>query len=392
MSRICLVHDWLTGMRGGEKVLEAIAESYPNAPIYTLICNRKKLSPSLASRNIKTSFLQWIPGVFLFYRWLLPIFPFAIQTFNLKGCDLIISSSHCVAKGIRVPKGGKHVCYCHSPMRYLWDMQEEYFGKYPKFLRWGINFIFRRMRKWDVKTSQNVDLFIANSSHIAQKIQRIYGKEAVVVHPPVELPPEKTDANTPSPFPSPFLPEDGSVQRHLAEGRGECEGYYLIVSSLVPYKRVDLAVEAFNQLEKDLVIIGDGPLRNKLERLSEGKRIQFKGWLDSNQLWNYYKHAKALIFPGEEDFGIVPVESQMCGVPVIAYGRGGILDSVIPYVSSGESTGIFFESQTVDALKNAVNLFESIKFDKEIIRQHAYKFNRNRFQNEIHQCLKKFKN
>lgn len=370
MAKVCLVHDWLTGMRGGEKVLEAIAELYPDAPIYTLICNRKKLSPALASRKIKTSFLQWIPGVHLFYRWLLPIFPFAIQTFSLNGYDLIISSSHCVAKGIRVPKNAKHVCYCHAPMRYLWDMQEEYFGNYPKPIRLIMNLLFGWIKKWDVKTSENVNIFIANSSHIAKKISRIYNKEAVVIHPPVEFPPINLPAHKPEP-----------------------SDYYLIVSSLVPYKRVDLAIETFNQLKKKLIIIGDGPLRYKLEQTAKGDWIQFKGWLDSNQLWNYYSNAKALIFPGEEDFGIVPVESQMVGVPVIAYGKGGILDSVIPYGAGTSPTGIFFDLQTVESLAKAVEQFESInKFDSQSIKQHAQNFNRKRFQEEFQQCLKKLKN
>jgi len=237
MSRVCIVHDWLINMRGGEKVLAAICELYPDAPIYTLFYDRNGLSPVLKRKDIHASFLQRIPGIKKFYRWWLPIFPSAIRSLNLKSYDLVISSSHCVAKGVNIRSDARHICYCHSPMRYIWGMEEDYFGKYPKWLRGLMEIIFKPLRKWDVKNSQRVDQFIANSNHIAKKIKAIYNQDALVIHPPVDA---LKNAET------------------LKASRGD---YYLVVSALVPYKRVDLALEAFKALQKKLIVVGDGPLR-----------------------------------------------------------------------------------------------------------------------------------
>src|SRR3989338_1196664 len=365
MSNICFIHDWLYKMRGGEKVLEAMSELYPDAPIYTLFSDPEALSENLKKRKIINSWLQFIPGIKHIYRWLLPLFPWIIQQFDLSGYDLIISSSHCVAKGAKIPMMSKHICYCHTPMRYLWGMVSEYFSKYPFFLQWLIELYFKWLRKWDYETSQRVDQFIDNSNHIAKKIKTIYGKDSVVIHPPVHV----------------EIPEQTEVDDE------EENEFYLIVSALVPYKRIDLAISAFNQLKKPWVIVGDGPMKNELKNMIETELIVMTGWIEDKSLFEFYRKAKALIFPGEEDFGMVPVEAQMFGVPVIAYGSGGILDSVIPYTDNGAQTktytGIFFAEQTEKALIEAVKKFENLLFDSADIQSHAQNFSKKRFQQAI---------
>ena len=364
--RVCFVHDWLVTMRGGEKVLEVLAELFPNAPIFTLFYKKENLSTSLQKRVIQTSFLQWIPGIHRFYRWLLPIFPLAVRSLNVKKYDLVISSSHCVAKGVKVRKDAIHVCYCYTPMRYLWGLSEDYLKPFPKVVRWFIAQYFKWLRKWDFETSQEVDFFIADSKHVQEKILRFYGKQATVIYPPVEAPPFSANVITDY----------------------QDEAFFLVVSALVPYKRVDLAIEAFNRIQKPLRIVGDGPLKKALQRQVRYQGIQFEGWLPANELWDRYRNAKALIFPGEEDFGIVPVEAQMCGTPVIAYGKGGVLDTVIPDRADnrhavGKSTGIFFNELTCEALAKAVQEFENMEFDSNFIRQYAQQFSRERFKKEI---------
>lgn len=345
-------------MRGGEKVLDALSELFPEAPIFTLFANRKHLSSRLMLRQIHTSFLQKIPGISKWYRWLLPLFPLAIQSMNVKDYDLVISSSHCVAKAVRTGPHAIHLCYCHSPMRYLWEFKEEYLGRFPRFFRVVIGFYFKWLQRWDVATAQRVSYFIANSKHIARKIARFYDRQATVIHPPVE-------AHVPK-EPKPGL-------------------YYLIISALVPYKKIDIAVQAFNRLKKPLRIVGEGPLRAKLERMVAFENVVFEGWLDDNELSDRYRNAKAVIFPGEEDFGIVPVEAQLFGKPVIAYGKGGVTETVLACNDGAhprrteESTGLFFYSQDIAELVRSVEMFEQLKFDSAYIQQHAESFNRERF-------------
>ena len=367
--RVCFVHDWLVTMRGGEKVLEALVELFPNAPIYTLFMKRDSLSNVLKKRTIYTSFLQVIPGVAQIYRCLLPIFPLAVRSLRTKNYDLVISSSHCVAKAVKVRKDAFHICYCHTPMRYLWGFSEEYFGKFPLFLRKIIEFYFNFLKKWDIQTSRRVNLFIANSQNTAKKIQKLYGKVAKVIYPPVDIPPDQIEQKS-----------------HNGE-------YYLIVGALVPYKKLGLAIEAFNRLNRPLKIVGDGPIRKKLERLVRSKKIQFERWVDNDKLWTLYLNAKALIFPGEEDFGIVPVEAQMLGKPVIAFGKGGVRETVVAYnhehagSSESESTGIFFYEANPNSLIECVLKSEALKFNAEFIKSHARRFTRDRFQQEIKKCL-----
>ena len=357
-------------MRGGEKVLEAIAELFPEAPIYTLFSERKNLSPLLQSREIHTSFLQFIPGISKWYRWLLPLFPLAVYFLDVCPYDLVISSSHCVAKAARIKKGGRHICYCHTPMRYLWGFEDDYLRRFPQWLRWIVTFYFKWLRTWDVTVSQKVDLFIANSNNTADKIRRFYGKEAVVIHPPADVP-----------------------QKEAVDQQRNSENYFLVVSALVPYKRIELAIEAFNQLKLPLKIVGDGPLKTALQKMIRFKGIELEGWLDKETLWNRYANCRALIFPGEEDFGIVPVEAQSFGKPVIAFGKGGIQDTVVAFQDieqqdEKKSTGIFFDEQTAEALINAIRKFEQLAFDAAFIQNHAQKFGRDRFKLEFASYLR----
>jgi len=355
--KVALVHDWLFHMRGGEKVLEAIAELLPEAEIYTLFLNRDGLSPSLREHPVHVSFLNAIPGAERFYQWLLPILPWAVERFDLRGFDLVISSSHCVAKGVRVPPGIPHVSYCHTPMRYAWYFEEEYFSHRPFPVKQIISWMLASLRRWDLANSKRVSRFAANSKNIASKIQELYGKPAAVIHPPVELPPFKPTSTR--------------------------EDFYLIVSALVPYKRIDLAVQAFTRLGKPLWIVGKGSEEKRLKDRA-GDTVRFLGWVSDPELKDLYRNARALIFPGEEDFGIVPLEAQAAGTPVIAFGKGGALETVL----SG-TTGIFFHDKTADSIEKAIREFEreELRFVPAEIRRHAETFSKVRFQAEFRALL-----
>ncbi len=362
--KIAIVHDWLIHMRGGERVLEALAEVFPEAVIYTLFSNRGKLSPSLRRMKIKNSVLQYFPGIRLYYRWLLPLLPFFIRTLKIEPADLVISSSHCVAKGARIPEGAYHVCYCHTPMRYLWGFEDVYFGNFPGWLRVCLIPLFNGLRKWDVATAQGVDTFLCNSETVRKRIQTVYGRDAEIIYPPVDA----DFFNPPHPSLSPQGGEDG--------GEG---GFYLIVSALTPYKRIDLAVEAFNGLQQKLLIAGEGPLRRSYENRVRTENIRFLGRVPGEELRRLYREAKALIFPQEEDFGIVPLEAQASGTPVIAFARGGALESV--------KDGVFFYEQTPQALREALLQFETQRFDPQILRRHALQFDKETFKNKIRESL-----
>lgn len=345
--KTALVHDWLIHMRGGEKVLDAIAELYPDATLYTLFVDRKKISPRLASLKIRTSFLQFFPGIKFYYRWLLPMLPWVIRSMKVEDADLVISSSHCVAKGIRVPENSYYVCYCHTPMRYLWGFQNIYFNRYLSPVRLLINSIFYFLKKWDLKTNERVDLFIANSEYIKKRIQTVYHRDSVVVHPPLET--------------GFFRPQ----------GAGVPENFFLAVSHFVPYKRLDIVIEAFNGLEQQLVVIGSGPLASQYQKLRQNNRISFLGGVSDEVLRKTYSEARALIFPTEEDFGIVPLEAQACGAPVIAFRKGGALETV--------KSGVFFDEQTPEAVREAVLRFERQTFDPKEVSEKVQGFGRDHF-------------
>ncbi len=360
--KVALVHDWLIHMRGGEKVLDALAELYPDATLYTLFYDRKKISPKLARLTIKASFLQFFPGIKHYYRWLLPILPWAIRSMKVEDADLVISSSHCVAKGIRVPENAYHVCYCHTPMRYLWGFQDVYFNRYLAPVRLLIDAVFHFLKKWDLETNKRVDLFVANSEYIKKRIKTVYLRDSVVVHPPVE-----TDFFRPAED-NPPLQKGEAIFGNDTEANLD---YYLAVSHFVPYKRLDLVIEAFNRLERRLVVIGSGPLASQYQKLRKNDQISFWGGVSDEALRRTYSEARALIFPTEEDFGIVPLEAQACGAPVIAFRKGGALETV--------KSGAFFDEQTPEAIREAVVRFEGQTFDRSEVSQKVQGFGRKYF-------------
>ncbi len=364
--RVALIHDWLTGMRGGEKCLEVFGEIFPQADIFTLLHVKGSVSPSMEKHPIKTSWIQHLPRVDRRYRHYLPLFPWAIEGLSLKGYDLILSSSHCVAKGVGVPPGTLHVAYMHTPMCYVWDLYDVYLGK-DSSAGWPARALMPVIRpllqKWDRGSNRGVHFFLANSNHVRRRIQRCYEREAEVIHPPVET--QAFDL-----FPEP-------------------QDYYLIVSALAPYKRVDLAIGAFNRMKKPLVIVGTGPLMNALQKVS-GKTIRWLGWQEEENLKKLYGECRALIFPGEEDAGITPLEAQASGRPVIAFGRGGALETVVPlddYLAGKRDffSGIFFPEQTEESLIQAVQELDARAhlLIPEKIRAQALTFDRQVFKEKI---------
>ena len=364
LMRVALVHDWLVAMRGGEKCLEVFCELFPDAELYTLVYAEQTVSPTIRRMKVRASWVDGLPMAKSHFRYLLPFFPAAIEAFELRDYDLILSSSHCVAKGI-FPHRALHFAYIHAPMRYVWDMHDAYFSNGGSLTRAAMSLCRPYLQRWDVNSAGRVDHFIANSRNVAAKVNALYGKPVTVIYPPVDC-------------------EKFSIGHKQ-------EPYYLVVSALVPYKRIDLAVEAFNKLELPLKIAGDGPLRKSLERAA-GRNIEFLGWVDDASLAELFGACQALIFPGEEDFGIVPLEAQASGRPVIGYGKGGLQETVIPLdVCDGGSareagpTGIFFTEQTPAGLIAAVDLFERTRkfFDPVEIRRHAAGFSRDRFKAEV---------
>ncbi len=346
--KVALIHDWLIKERGGEKVLDHIARLYPDADIFTLFYKQENLSDEVKRHKITASPLQYIPGIEIIYRYLLPVFPFLIEQFDLSAYDLVISSSHCVAKGARPRKGALHLCFCHTPMRYAWMFQDEYLhGKF--YAPLAFRFL-DGIKKWDHDSSKRVHYFAANSREVQNRIAKFYGRDSDVIYPPLDL-----------------------IASEISNTDG---GYFLIVSALVRYKRIDLAVEAFNELGLPLKIVGSGECGEELKSRAKSN-IEFLGWVDGGNLKRYYRECLALIFPGLEDFGITPLEAQAAGRPVIAYGEGGVKETV------NSDTGIFFYEQTKEALKHAVLKFREKKFDREKIREHALSFNGHVFDDKF---------
>jgi len=353
--KTALVHDWLIEFAGAEKVLEIIYD-ITKSPIYTLFSDKSSLEDTLLKdAKINTSFLQNFPGLKKFYKHLLPFYSRAIESFDLSGYDHIISSSHAVAKGVKTNKDQTHICYCHTPMRYAWDVYSDYLSSMSYFEKAPFKLTVDWLKKWDIENSKNVDHFIANSKFIADRIKRIYKRNSQVIYPPV---------NT-----------------KFFEIKEQKDDYYLFVGRLANvYKRVDIIVEAFNSLNKSLVIIGEGPDAKQLKANAKNN-IEFLGRLNTDKVKQYMQKAKALIFPSLDDFGIVPVEAQACGTPVIAYRGGGALETIIE-----NKTGIFFNKQTKYSLIEAVLDFDKIqhKFEPKLIRKNAERFSRENF-------IKKFK-
>jgi glycosyltransferase involved in cell wall biosynthesis len=342
--KTAIIHYWLVGMRGGEKVLEQLCKMFPDADIFTHVYNPKEISETIRQHKVETTFIGRIPGARKHYKKMLSLMPRALESLDLSAYDLVISSESGPAKGVICRPDALHICYCHSPMRYIWDQQAQYFAQSGMVTRMGMRMLLPAVRIWDVVSTARVDHFIANSSAVAQRIDKFWRRPSEVIPPPV---------NTKR-----FRPA------------GEREDFYLYVGEFVPYKRADIAVEACNLLGRKLKVIGDGVLMNKLRGMA-GENVELLGKVPLKVLADHYAACKALLFPAEEDFGIVPVEAMASGAPVIAFKRGGALD----YVIEGRN-GLFFEEQTAQSLANAIEQFEADadRFDPMTISHLARRF------------------
>jgi len=354
--RIAIVHDWLTGMRGGERVLEELLDLFPSADLFTLVHVPGSVSPAIESHLVARSFVDRLPGSHRAHRAYLPVYPAAAERLDVTGYALVLSSSHCAAKGVRTG-AAPHLCYCHTPMRYLWDRREDYFGagRASLAIRIAMAALAPRLRAWDVRSAARIDRIVANSAHVRDRIRTCWNRDAAVVHPPVD------------------------VERFsFASARDD---YHVIAGALVPYKRVDLAVRAFNQLGRRLLVIGCGPEYARLRALA-GASIEFTGSVGDTEMARLISGANALIMPMVEDFGIVAVEAQAAGTPVIALGEGGARETVIgwrPDEPAG-ATGVFFQEQTPESVVGAVLLADRIAFDPDVLRANARRFDRSVFR------------
>ena len=354
--RIAIVHDWLTGMRGGEKVLEAICEKFPDAALFTLVHVRGSVSPAIERLQPRTSFVQHLPFVKRLYRAYLPLFPAAVEQFDFDGFDFVLSVSHCAVKSIIRPGRARHLCYCLTPMRYAWDQFDAYFG--PD--RAGavgsavMRRLMARMARWDRDTAGRADRYVAISHYVAGRIRRYYNRDATVVYPPVDT--------------SFFTPATTST---------DGDRYALVVSALVPYKRIDLAIDSARLAGIPIKVVGDGPDRARLERAA-GPNATFLGRRSDEDIRELYRHAAVTLLPGEEDFGIVPVEAQACGTPVVALGRGGATETVVDGI-----TGILVDDPSAPAFADGISRALAASFDRAAIRRHAERFSRERFVEEI---------
>ncbi|MBI2614724.1 MAG: glycosyltransferase, partial [Gemmatimonadetes bacterium] len=362
LPRVAMVHDWLVRMRGGERCLEALLGVFPEADVFTLLHVPGAVSPVIERRLRATSFINSLPAVRRLYPYYLPLFPAAIERFDLRGYDLVISISHCVAKG--APAAGvPHLCYCLTPMRYVWDMYQTYFGdgRSASAVSGAMKVLAPRLRRWDVESAARVNRWVAISSHVRQRIARIYGRPADVVYPPVAV-----DRFRPAP---------------------RRQDFYLAVSALVPYKRLDVAVEAFTRLGRPLVIVGEGSEYGRLKART-GPNVRFTGWIPDAEVADLMGRCRAFVYPAEEDFGIALVEAQAAGAPVIGYGAGGALETVVGWSDQGEGvagspTGLFFREQTPQALMEAVRRFETLAFDPAAGPANAARFSLAAFQEGI---------
>ncbi len=358
--KVAIVHYWLVNERGGEKVLAALCDLFPEADVYTHVLDGDKTFSFLRGRRVFTSFIQKLPWAVTWYQNYLPLMPLALEQLDLSGYDLVLSSESGPAKGVLTSAGTTHICYCHSPMRYLWDMYHGYLRSAGWLKKVIMVPVFHYLRMWDRLSADRVDHFIANSENVARRIQKHYRREADVVHPPVDL-----EAFEPS------------------ENR---QDYYLMVGELVGYKRADLVVRAFQHQDRRLVVVGDGEQMALLKRLA-GPNVTLLGRCPAAELRRRYSECRALIFPGEEDFGIVPVEAMASGSPVIAFGRGGALETVREGVS-----GMFFHEQTEEAVRDALDRFEAVEelFQPEEVRLSVQHFSVERFKGEILERVLRF--
>jgi len=359
-ARVALIHEWFDTLGGSERVLEQLLYEYPNAEVFALVDFMDAHERAfLGSRAVHTSFLQHLPGARKRFRLYLPLMPLAVEQFDLSNFDIVISSSHAVAKGVVTGPDQLHVSYVHSPMRYAWDLQHEYLrnsGLDRGVRSWLARAALHYLRTWDVRTANGVDTFVANSAFIANRIRKVYRREAEVVYPPVDV--------------EHFTPSSAK------------DTYYLTTSRLVPYKRVDVIVEAFRQMpDRRLLVVGAGPEMRRIERLAP-RNVELLGYQSFDRVLDLTQRARAFVFASLEDFGIAPVEAQACGTPVIAYGRGGSRETVRP-LQDASPTGVFFESQTPQAIVAAIRLFEANedRFDPAAARENALRFSPEAFRN-----------
>jgi glycosyltransferase involved in cell wall biosynthesis len=365
--RVAIVHHWFISLAGGERVVDSMASIFPTADVFTLFLDRQKLPPRLHEHKITTSFLDKTPGARRAHRHLLPFYPLAVEGLDLSGYDLVITSDSGPMKGVITDSNSTHICYCHSPMRYLWDGYSAYLRQMSPLTQAVFGLASHYVRNWDYSAAQRVDHFIANSNYVAGRIRKYYRRDSTVIHPPIN-----------------------TSQGFLAD---KLEDYYLAVGRLVPYKRVDILIDACGKLGRKLVIVGDGPEMKRLKKNS-AKNVEFLGEVNESQLRNIYAHCRALLFAADEDFGMVPLEAQSYGRPVIALGKGGSLETVIgTYTPTGENkteedfafTGVFFREQTASSLANAMLSFESCEeiFRPQHIQSHARRFDTSIFLNRM---------
>lgn len=360
MMNVAIVHDWLVTNAGAEKVLSALIELFPNADLFSIVefLDEPSKKEFLQDIHVTTSFIQHLPFSKKHFRKYLPLFPQAVASFDLRKYDLILSSSWAFAKGIKKDENQIHICYCHTPIRYVWDLKEEYFRNIPSPFYPLAQIAAKYLQQWDIQTSKSVDHFIANSHFVKKRIQNIYNRDATVIYPPVD-----------------------TTSFTLCK---EKEDYYVTMSRLVPYKRVDLIIQAFAKNGERLIVIGDGEERKRLEAMAT-KNIEFRGWIQKAKVIATLQKAKGFVYAAIEDFGIAPVEAQACGTPVIALGMGGTAESVIDGI-----TGVHFHKQSIEALQEAVEHFESIydTFDFATIAKHAKSFSKERFLHEMQTFIK----
>lgn len=367
--RVAIVHHWFVSQGGGERLAEELARMYPSADIFALVADSEKVPASLHHRTLRTSFLNRFPFAGRVYRHLLPLYPLAVEHLDLRRYDLILTSDSGPMKGVAVSPSAVHICYCHSPMRYLWDQYHQYRRSMGPVSQAVFSLSAQYVRSWDQRAAKRVTQFVANSGYVASRILHCYGRKSVVIHPPVD-----TNAGW------------------LARVPGRA---YLTVGRLVPYKRIDLLIEACNLTGRELRIIGTGPEESRL-RAQAGRTIDFLGNVDEGSIWREYANCRAFLFAAEEDFGMAIVEAQACGRPVIAFGRGGALESVVSLQQSAphpQDTGILFQNQTAEDIVDAIQRFEAseYRFQADLISRHAGRFSvevfRHRFQSLVDSTL-----
>ncbi|MEK3783126.1 glycosyltransferase [Paenibacillus sp. FSL R5-0810] len=347
--KVAIVHDYLNQMGGAERVVAVFHKMFPEAPIYTTIVDRDKLLPELKDADIHTTWMQRIPGILRRFKLFFWLYPFAVSSMKLKGYDLILSSSSAYAKGARKGRDSVHICYCHTPMRFAWNFESYMEGvPVPKNVKRIAKWLTYPLQAWDRRNSKRVDRLIANSTIVKERIGHTYGMNATIIFPPVEI-------------------------SRFSVGEGDPKDYFLVVSRLVSYKRIDLAVEACSRLGRKLIVIGDGPDRPRLEQLA-GNTVTFLGRRSDEEVVSHMQRCKALIFPGIEDFGITPLEVNACGRPIVAFRGGGALDTVV-----AERTGLFFEEQSVESLAETIERFDQYEWDPARIREHAEAFGEHVF-------------